>query len=230
MSDALQWDFERIEAAAAELEICPVPSALRLRVLAEVERTPQDKPRPVPANSPWRWGVPMVAAAAVFFLAVRWVAPEPPIGDPSQMVARGVDGVVLPAIDLRIAVRGSDGGVDRLHRGEAYRAGSTLLFRYDAASQVWLHLIRVDGAGAKLLHAARVPEGAGDIMTSDGRLGYELEHGEDRAVFALIAHSEDLSELDVGARLAVGVHPASVCAAARELGARCAAEMVEAVR
>ena len=212
-------ELSAIDAAAASLPLLEAPSALRADVLAAV-----DAEMPRPADAPRRWLSPRFAIAAVAvaaaLLAVVLVPSAPPTGDIEKMVARGSD-EVQPVVGLRMAVA-SDGAVERFQVGTAYAPGDVLYFRYDLTAPAWLHLVRVDGSGAALLHTQRAESGTADLVTDGQALGYALERGEERAVFALVAHAERLTADAIDA-----LDLEHVCDDVRELGGWCAAEAVE---
>ncbi len=193
-------------------------------------------PVPVPANRrrPWPWIGGLLAAAAA--LLVGYVAlPSGPVpGDPSDWIARGEESIG-PAVDLRLAVRSPTGEVARFRRDASYTAGDTLLFRYDAHVPGHLHLVRIDADGVVVIHQQAVggtgtADLSGDLETGGGLVGYSMETGEAEAVFALIRTENPLAPDRLVRGLAVEPATDAVCAAARALGGRCAAERVEAVR
>ena len=131
---------------------------------------------------------------------------------------------------MRMTVRTHEGEVQRFARNKHYAPLNTLQFRYDASGDGWLHLVRVDHAGASLLHTQSIDSVSGDLQTIGGTVGYELEEGESAAVFALIRTSEPLDSASVDETFSVGIDVEAVCRAARQMGARCSAERVEAVQ
>lgn len=181
-------------------------------------------PVPPPANRPWRWLVALGAAAAVALLAVP--APDPAV-DTSQLVERGV-GDRLPSVDLKVAVD-QGGQVGRLSRDASYGAGDTLYFRAAVDDQATVTLVRVDAAGATVVHQQRVSPGEADLALGSGPLGWRLEPGEGDAIFAVLATLEPLPAAAVVDALQ-GAYtmgdPAVVCSAAHALNARCSAELV----
>jgi hypothetical protein len=224
----IERDLGLIDAAAATLPVLSAPPELADLLLAEVERTPQEQAPP--ANRPYkRWIMAVGALAAAAVVVFVLFPPADRVGDPDNMVPRGIIEEVHHPVTLRMAVQTSAGGTERFQRGHSYSEGETLLFRADHSQEGWVHLVRVDERGVRLLHTQPFEAGTSDLMTSGLPLGYELEKGESAAVFALVAHSESL---DAQALAPLGAHvdPVEVCKVARALGAQCAAERVEEVR
>lgn len=240
MNDA---DLDRLIADLPELE---PPPGLDDALLALIAQTPQDAPgtpevtlpsmeapplaQPQPANRPTRWWLfvgPLVAVAAALLVAFTLVPTDDGIGDPADWTARGDVGAGA-GLDLSLAVQSAN-GVERFQRGQSYEAGDTLMFRIDAYADGHAQLVRVDADGAELIHSQAVQAGTADLHTEAGRVGYALEQGESTAVFAVIRTEHPLTAADVADGLAVEPTVDAVCAAAWDLGARCAAEQVEAI-
>jgi hypothetical protein len=223
------------------------PPELDVRILAAIATIPQDVPGPAvvdlpqppaPANrSPrWWWGAALAAAAlaAAALLTIAALPPADPVGNPQDWTARGDQGAG-PGVDLRLAVRrgpaaNEPGAIERFRRDTRYLGGDTLLFRYDAHADGWLALVRVTSTGAEVVHTQAVAAGSGELVTTGGLVGYELESGETASVFALIRadHPIDEAALVAGLSVPAGADAQAaadaVCAAALALGARCAAE------
>ncbi|MDP2315407.1 MAG: hypothetical protein Q8P41_21090 [Pseudomonadota bacterium] len=181
MTDA---ELEELYAGLPPVE---PPRELQLRVLTEVgvsgariaELTgpggmrllPAPPPAALPAvakpSSRWRLSVAVgaLALAAAALLVVRTAPPEQ--ADPDALVPRG-DGEVLPALQLRVAVKQGD-HTERLALGRSYGAGDTLLFRVSASAPMDL-VLRREGV---VLYKGRVPAGDTDLP-----VGYALEAGE----------------------------------------------------
>ena len=205
------------------------PSIEDVPALPSVEAAPE--PVPAPANKPGRWWIvagPLVAIAAAVLVAFMVVPADDGIGNPEDFTPRGDVGVG-PGVDLSMAVQ-TTAGTDRFQRGRTYEPGDTLLFRIDAYADGHVSLVRVDGDRAQLLHTQEVTAGTADLKTGADLVGYALEAGEESAVFAVIRTDAPLTATDVADGLAVEPTAEAVCAAAWELGGRCAAEQVEAVR
>lgn len=239
MNDA---DLDRL---IAELPPIEPPADLDASILAMIDETPQDAaPEPAPASQPltepdptpapanrrwWMLAGPLVVVAAAALIAFNAISWDPAVGDPDDWTLRGDPGTG-PGVELSLAVQ-TDSGTDRFERGRGYGPGDTLLFRVDAYAGGAVHLVRVDADGAELLHVQSLDApGTADLQTGAGRVGYALEKGEEEAVFAVIRTEEPLSPGAVSAALAVGPDVEAVCVAAWELGGRCSAERVEAVR
>lgn len=249
MDPRLRDELARIDAAAAALPELTPPPELADRVLAEIAAAPVPMATPLlppaqpgaaappssPANRPFRrLGAVAAAAAAVLVAVLAWPT-RPEVGDPADFVARGSE-EVRPTVDLRMAVQDSAGGVDRHHAGEAYDAGDTLLFRYETRPGTHLHLVRVDARSARLLHVEQAAASTGDLLTEGAPLGYELERGEEAAVYALVSSNTpigaDRIEATLGAQpgRADALGTTTICDTARHAGWGCAAVRVEAVR
>ena len=132
-------------------------------------RTPARTPRA--RRSSWLRAGSVLAASAL--LAFR-SAPAP-VGDPADLVPRGVGASPAATLEVRVAVK-HDGRVDRLTDGRAYAAGDTLLFRVSAPEPVELTLRREQD----LLWHGSVPAGESDLP-----VGYALEAGEGPARFVV---------------------------------------------
>ena len=224
MDPRIAEDLRRIDAAAQLLGNHAAPPELCTRVLEAVAQEPQEE-NPA-ANSPiWRWiaaATTIAVAALALFMVMQ---PNGTVGDKANFVPRGVEDAAMHTVGVRLAVQPPHNpSAERFSRGKRYDPGTVLFFRYDAGQQTVLHLIRVDAAGATLLHTQVAAPGSADLMTAGDLVGYELEIGEGPAVFALIAHSEPLQDASV---FAVDPEVQAVCAAAAALGAGCAAERVE---
>ena len=177
----------------------------------------------------WRRTAPMVglgvALAAAAALVVVPSTPEP--GDLDGMTERGVS-ARLPHVTLKVAVD-RDGEVARLSRGAAYGPGDTLYFRASVDDAAWLSLVRVDAQGARMVHQQLVSSGEADLALDSGPLAWRVEPGETDAVFAVLAGRDWVAASEVEAALAgayTGGDAPAVCAAARALDVRCAAELV----
>jgi hypothetical protein len=225
----LEAELAAIDDAARALPVPPRPPGLDAAVLAAVARTPQD--RPEPANRavwPRRLLFGLAAAAAVA-LVVTVGSARDEAGDPAHFVAKGPTETPAAVDGLRAAVRAPDGALGRLDQGASYPVGSRVLFRVDLASAASLHLVRVDHRGAALLHVESGSPGTADLATDGVPLGYELEEGEGRAVFAVLSTQRRLTASEL-ATLPAGGDAEAVCAAAVALDAFCDAVTVGAVR
>jgi len=238
---ALMADLERVDLLAKELGDLEPPPALNQQILDAIAREPSrgatslaDLPNPPkPANRTWILAglAAVVSVAAVGLLSVAALPTADPGGNPADWTPRGDEGAG-PGVDLRVVVKlgGTTAGIERLRRGETYQAGDTLLFRYDAHAAGYLALVRVDTSGAEVVHLQQVGVGPGDLETTAGLVGYELEKGESTAVFALLRSDRPLAENELRSSLAdIRPDEDAVCAAALGLGARCAAETIEEV-
>ena len=232
----LSSELEAIDLAAAALPHLPPPPERVEHVLRMVEGQASMPPAIVPAppsprGIPQRWFIAglvgLSAAAVALFVATSPTVTMGPIGDSSNFVYRGHEGP-LTGIGLRMVVDHGE-GIHRFERGQRYRAGQALLFRYDAEPGAWLQLVRVDDAGATLLHTQRAAGASGDLETQGLPFGYVLESGERAAVYALLRVESPEEAASIAEALAVRAEPGHVCAAAFELNARCVAEHVEAV-
>ncbi len=103
---------------------------------------------------------------------------EPPVerGDPSQMVARGSGGVQA-RLTLEVVVRAGERS-ERLRAGEAYPAGTTLVFRVHSTAEAEVALSR----NGEIFYRGRVGPGESALP-----MGYTLEAGEGAAVFEVRA-------------------------------------------
>lgn len=234
-------DFD-LDALIADLPTLDPPADLNVQILDLVAQTEQDSaPMPVgaatagapaptaaPANRRWLWWAgPAVLLAAALLVAIMVVPSDSGVGDPDDWTARGEVGAG-PGIDLAMAVRTAD-GTQRYTRGQAYNAGETLVFRVNAHAAGSVYLVRIDDLGVELLHDETLTAGTSNLMTEGQMVGYALESGEGTAVFAVIRADQPIAPSTLVEGLAVDPDVDTVCAAALDLGARCAAERVEAV-
>jgi hypothetical protein len=244
---ALADELAAIDAMAADLPDLAPPPHLDAAILALIDVTPQDAPSslppaeaepeaaPAPANvAPrrgrwWVYAASAITIAAVGLLAIGLPRSTDGIGNPDDWTARG-DMEAVAGVDLRLAVQAPSGQIDRFERGHHYQAGDTLLFRYDAHAAGWVNLVRVSRDGAEIVHQQEVMAGTGDLRTDGGLVGYSFEPGEDSAVFALIRTDAPIDPDELADALAGKPDVEGVCAAARGLGGRCAAERVEGVQ
>ena len=229
-------ELEAIDRAAASLPELPPPPALTERVLRLVEGQAAMPPAvvpppPTPRALSQRWFIAGIAGLAVAALALLVVTSPivstAPVGDPANFVYRGHDGPST-GVGLRMVVDHGD-GIRRFERGQRYRAGQALLFRYDSEPGAWLQLIRVDDTGATLLHTQRATAASGDLETDGLPFGYVLESGERAAVYALLRVESPQDAQSLAEALSVMPDPGHVCAAAFEVNARCVAEHVGAI-
>jgi hypothetical protein len=154
-----------LDALFRELPPPSVPAGLDEKVLQGYRRIRREEQFR-------RWSAPAFALAAAGIAAV-YLAPAPlPVGDPSQMVARGV-GERAAVLRLEMAVQ-QGGASERLVPGKAYPAGSTLIFKVSA-----------DEAGHWVLRRNGVVLGEGELQAGDTQLpvGYAMEAGEGPAVY-----------------------------------------------
>jgi len=255
MSDHDLLSSDQLDALINELPSLEPPPGLDASILEQVARTPQDppaespagspsqsplalpsmegtpEPGSSPANRPGRWWIvagPLVALAAAVLVAFTVIPGQTGVGNPDDFTPRGDVGAG-PGLDLSMAVQTAM-GTDRFQRGQAYEPGDTLLFRIDAYGEGHVTLVRVDREGAQVLHTQQVQAGTADLTTGGGRVGYAMEEGEESAVFAAIRTDVPLTAADVADGLSVEPTVEAVCAAAWELGGRCSAQRVEAVR
>ena len=176
------------------------------------------------------WISTLVAiAAALLFMLVPQRDISQVTGDPSQWTERGLDPGLGPEVHLKIAVQKPSGTPFRFSRGAAYDAGDTLFFNVDTPVQGTVNLIRVDTFGVSVLHAQDVSAGSENLQTPQGSIGYELESGEQTAVFAIIRFKNAPTAETLQRVIPAVADIDAVCTAVRTLGGRCSAERVEAV-
>jgi hypothetical protein len=202
----------------------PLVESLRAKVEAELRAAPRPESRVVVR----RWWVAAggVAAAAVLATVVWPTHEAPPV-----LIERGVGGG-RPELGLKVAVRGPEGGVERLSRDAEYHPGDTLYFRATLDRGTWVGLLRVDSRSTDLVHEATVAAGESDLVRGEGPLAWRIEPGEESAVFLLVAGDEPWRESVLDGALPVGpdgarpLDPIVLCGALDALGVQCAAVRV----
>jgi hypothetical protein len=172
----------------------------------------------------------LAAAIALVVVAAPGARPDEsvPEGDPNDWTVRGNSGP-RPTVDLRLSVRGPDGAIVRLRRGETYPAGDVLLFRLDVDREAPVTLLRVDATQVAPVWSAAAASGPTDVRQGGEALGWALEAGESASVFVAVA-GRGVSAEQLRERVPPGDDPAGVCAAVEALGLGCAAVRVEEVR
>ncbi|MCP4810655.1 MAG: hypothetical protein GY913_18430 [Proteobacteria bacterium] len=234
MNDAVQdWllglgphpgDEAMDEFAGVEL-----PAGLADSTLAAVRASRQSEP--LAANRPSRWKAFVVAGLAVAAATLLVVRAAPETGDVSSMTARGLD-ETTPEVALKMAAE-RDGKVDRFRDDMTYRAGDALYFRYQMASDGWVHLVHAGPTGVEVLSQSGVSRGEDDLTVSGHQVVWRLEEGDPSAVFALVSTREDIDaatlarELEDRLQAGQTVEPDDLCQAAAETGRRCDAVFVE---
>ncbi len=177
-------------------------------------------------------GATVLAAAAAVLLSLP-SGPQP--GDLEAMVPRG-QGVDLPALDLRMAVR-QDGAVTRLRAGQVYGSGDIFYFRYEASADGWLHLVHAIETGVEVLDSQRVTPGSADLTRGSEPLAWTVDDTDpSKAVFALIRTDLEADPNWLAEELAGALGsdspttPGSLCLAATRLGLSCDAQDVQVQR
>ena len=152
-------------------------------------------------------------------------------GDLEGMTQRGI-GADLPALDLRMAVR-TTSGVDRLRADQSYGSGDVFYFRYEAAADGWLHLIRATETQIEVLESQPVARGHADLARGGEPLAWTVDDTDpDQAVFALVrtAVSVPADQLSRALNSALGdddvLGPTTLCDAATALELSCDAQTV----
>jgi hypothetical protein len=219
----LDAELRALDALAASLPAIAPPPALRDQVAAAM----QDALRaPSPSSlrrvrRAWLGGtMSLTAAAALLLVALR--DPPPPAAAP--MVERGV-GERAPDVALKIAVE-RQGQLGRLSQQGRYEAGDLLYFRGTVDQSAQVGLLRVDAAGARLVHAQALPAGEADLRRDGGPLAWRIDPGEGPAVWALVAGAAPPDSEALRSALAsayAGEDADAVCRGAVALGLRCAA-------
>lgn len=198
-----------------ELTLLPTPPALIETTLAAMDAELR-RGQVVPLRRRW-WGAAGLVAAAATALVL--VSPSEQPADPLRLVAKG-DGDSLPELVLKVAV--DDGhSVQRLRVGQRYAQGDVLYFRAGLDSAAALTLVRIDSEGAEVIHQQHLPAGEADLSSAAAPLAWELEPGEQDAIFALLASRTPLETSAAEEALAAGWSQPSPCLAAHALGARC---------
>jgi hypothetical protein len=179
-----------------------------------------------PRRTGWTLGaVVALAAGALVFVAL----PDDPAPAPAERLVERGAGERLPDVALKVAVR--DGADTRRHEpGKAVAAGDELYFRAGVDQDADLALVRVDAAGAAVVHAQGAGAGEADLTLDGAPLAWAVEPGEGDAVFALLASGSDIDRAAVEGALGGAYDPedpAAVCRAALDLGARCDATTVK---
>lgn len=166
----------------------------------------------------------MAAAALVFVMLPDDPAPAPAEG----LVERGA-GERLPDVSLKVAVDAA--GQKRRHQpDQALAEGDRLYFRAGVDQDAWVALVRVDGAGAAVVHSQSAGAGEADLQLEGAPLSWQVEAGEGDAVFALVGAPEPVDAAAVEAALGAAYDPddaSEACKAALPLGARCDATTVK---
>lgn len=205
----------RLEAALDALSPPPVPADL-LAATRDAVAMEAARAQPLPDNVVplWRRGriwAGLAAAAAVLLLVIP---PETTPADPDSLIEKGGGGGAYTDLALSIAVQ-SGSSTARLRMDRRYAPGDVLYFRSstDRASEVLL--VRIDAAGAAVIHQEQVAAGEVDLP-----LSWTLESGEGDAIFALLASSEPIASARVESALSL-TWPESPCAQAASLGLSC---------
>ncbi len=160
-----------------ELPVLEPGEALERQVLGAYRSLRASEPRPSPRRWVWPVGVGAAAMAAGLIFSLQPSVPE--VGDPNEMVARGV-GEDVPVLGLELAVRELG---RRLHTGESLPVGSTLIFRVSVDQPVDYRLYRQD----LLIHQGHLEPGEKVLP-----VGYTLEAGEGPTVFRLQAGGQEV--------------------------------------
>jgi hypothetical protein len=220
-------------------ELAPPPdlvartlAAMAAEVAAADDTRDDDAPPNVvqlPARRRAAWTFGAAAALAAAALVAISVPTEPNPAAPGTLVPRGVGGERLPDAGLKVAVS-HDGSLGRLRADQGASVGDTLYFRVAVDSEAWVGLVRVDATGAQVVHTQIMAAGEADLALESGPLAWQLEPGEQDAIFALLAAPTALEAAAVEAGLAAAydlASPDAVCQAALPLGARCSAALVQ---
>lgn len=175
------------------------------------------------------WTVGAAAALAAAALVAISVPSVPSPAPADRLVPRGVGGERLPDVGLKVAVS-HDGSLDRLRADQGASVGDTLYFRVAVDNEAWVSLVRVTAVGAEVVHTQILSAGEADLALESGPLGWEMEGGEQDAIFALLAAPSALDTDVVEAGLGAAYDPTApdaLCQAALPLGARCSASFVQ---
>ncbi|MCB9746159.1 MAG: hypothetical protein H6739_07255 [Alphaproteobacteria bacterium] len=220
--------------ARSELEEAAPPPELLAQTLAavEVERAAERAAveAPAPANTRPRraWLIAGLAAAAAVVAVIR--APDP-VGDPDQMVARGLE-ESAPVVALKVATRHA-GRLERLREGAAYAPGDQLYFRYQLGTDGWVHLVTATDGRVEVLVQRAMPAGEADLLEDGQPLAWTIEPGDPSAAFALISTSGPLPGAALSEALQTGLGAGQtegaegLCEAARRAGFGCDAIWLE---
>ena len=217
---ALVAQLEEVDSAAQELPLPRVPADLlattRAAVAAEVAGAQPAQDNVVPLWRRSRVWAGLAAAAAVFLLVIP---PETAPADPDNLIEKGVGGA-RPDVALGVAVQSGD-STARLRVDQRYAPGDVLYFRSstDRASEVLL--VRIDAAGAAVIHQDQLSAGELDLP-----LSWTLETGEGDAIFALLASSEPVEPAHIESALSK-TWPEPPCEQAVGLGLSCESVFVE---
>lgn len=204
----------RLEAALDALSPPPVPADLLATTRAAVSAAAAGaQPRPDNVVPLWRRGrvwAGLAAAAAVLLLVIP---PETTPADPDTLIEKGF-GSAHTDVALGVAVQ-SGSSTARLRVDRRYDPGDVLYFRSstDRASEVLL--VRIDAAGAAVIHQEQLDAGELDLP-----LSWTLETGEGDAIFALLASSEPVESARLESALSE-TWPEPPCEQAADLGLSC---------
>lgn len=151
----------------------PEPSAaLEQQVLHNYARLVAPPPPLAPKNRHW-WGMGLATASLT---ALFYLLPDAPlsVGDPSQMLARGIGGETASLhLDAAVQIAGQE---QRLSVGTAYPAGTTVIFRVSTDRSLPYTLAR----NGQIFAQGTLSPGETVLPT-----GYMLEAGEGAAHFVL---------------------------------------------
>lgn len=170
-------DAELDQLFRTELPVLEPGVVLERQVLNRYHRLRAEDLRPTPRRWAWPVGIGAAAVAAGLVLALQPAAPE--VGDPAEMVARGV-GDPVPTLGLELALQREG---RRLRVGESLPAGTTLIFRISVDQPVDYKLYRQE----QLIHQGHLEPGEKVLP-----VGYTLEAGEGQTVFRLQAGGQEV--------------------------------------
>ena len=206
----------------------PLPPGLAAATLGAVARERR-------RAGPRAWWAGAAAAAALAASALLSLEPAASVGDPAQLVRKGIGATEAPAVALKMAVKRGDRPVERLRRDTTYAPGDVFLFRYSAAGPGELHLLRAAHGRISVLHSRHVEGGEADLRTDTPSgskpLAWTAGPADGRSVFALVTSARPPEALADALEhtLTEGADAEAVCAAAEALGARCDAREVEVI-
>lgn len=224
VDDATRADFAEVDLPA-DLAASTLSAVDAIWQQPEVALAPSE---PSPANGR-RWiaaAVTALAAAVALFV----VAPSEQVGDPDNMVARGL-AETSPEVSLKVAAR-HDGSLGRLVDGQAYDPGDQLFFRVQSGSEGRVALMYVTPAGTQMVAQRAVQPGEADLLLDGSPLSWTIEPGDASGVFVLLSSRQPLTEqaleiLRTPTARGDSVDPDALCEAAQRAGWRCDAVALE---